>query len=142
MINRLAGKTADFPKVNSGKILIFSFAQRFLLGISVGIIGPLIPIIARDLNIGLDRIGAAISFSLAAVFIVAVILNNLIDILGFKKVLIAGLVSVACGALGIFLLKTFILFIIFYFLYQLGIGILSITIISIIFTLNQLFPVK
>jgi FHS family Na+ dependent glucose MFS transporter 1 len=132
MINRHAGKTADFPKVNSGKILIYSFAQRLLLGIAAGIIGPLIPIIAKDLNIGLDRIGAAISFSLVAVFIVAVILNNLIDILGFKKVLVAGLVLVACGALGIFFLKTFILFIIFYFLYQLGIGILSITIISII----------
>jgi MFS transporter, FHS family, Na+ dependent glucose transporter 1 len=132
MINRPAGKTADFPIVNSGKILIYSFAQRLLLGIAAGIIGPLIPSIAKDLNIGLDRIGAAISFSLIAVFIVAVILNNLIDILGFKKVLMAGLVFVACGALGIFFLKTFTLFILFYFLYQLGIGILSITIISII----------
>jgi MFS family permease len=132
MINRPAGKTADFPLVNSGKILMFSFAQRMLLGIAAGIVGPLIPSIAKDLNTGLDRIGAAISFSLIAVFIVAVILNNLIDILGFKKVLIVGLAFVASGALGIFFLKTFTLFIIFYFLYQLGIGILSITIISII----------
>ncbi len=102
MIIRPAGKNVDFPKVNSGKILIYSFAQRLLLGIAAGITGPLIPIIAKDLNIGLDRIGAAISFSLVAVFTVAVILNNLIDILGFKKVLMAGLVFVVCGALGIF----------------------------------------
>lgn len=102
MINRPAGKTADLPIINSGKILMYSYAQRLLLGIAAGIIGPLIPSIAKDLNTGLDRIGAAISFSLIAVFIVAVILNNLIDVLGFKKVLIAGLVFVACGALGIF----------------------------------------
>jgi predicted MFS family arabinose efflux permease len=90
MINGIAGKTADFPKVNSGKILIFFFVQRFLLGIAAGNIGPFIMIIAKDLNIGLDRIGSAISFSMAAVFMVAVILNNLIDIPGFKKVLISG----------------------------------------------------
>ncbi|MHB8279905.1 MAG: MFS transporter, partial [Candidatus Humimicrobiaceae bacterium] len=51
---------------------------------------------------------------------------------GFKKVLIAGLVFLSSGALGIFLSKTFIFFIVFYFIYQLGIGILSITIFSII----------
>ena len=132
MNNRLADKTVDFSKLNSRKILIYSFAQRMILGIAAGLVGPLIPIIAKDLNIGLDKIGAAISFSLIAVFIIALILNNLIDILGFKKILIAGLICLTCGALGIFLLKTFILFMLFYFLYQLGMGILSITIISII----------
>jgi len=132
MINSIAGKTTDFARTSSRKILIYSYIQRMLLGIAAGITGPLIPIIAKDLNTGLDRIGAAISFSLAAIFIVALILNNLIDILGFKKVLVMGLVFIASGALGIFLLKTFILFIIFYFFYQLGIGILTITIISII----------
>ena len=65
------------------KILIYSFAQRLLLGIAAGIIGPLITIIAKDLNICLDRVGAAISFSLAAVFIAAVILDA-------RKFLISG----------------------------------------------------
>ena len=122
----------DFSKVNTKKILIYSLAQRMILGISAGLVGPLIPMIAKDLYIGLDRIGAAISFSIMAIFITAIILNNFIDILGFKKVLIAGLVFLSSGALGIFLSKTFIFFIVFYFIYQLGIGILSITIFSII----------
>jgi len=122
----------DFSKVNTKKILIYSLAQRMILGISAGLVGPLIPMIAKDLYIGLDRIGAAISFSIMAIFITAIILNNFIDILGFKKVLIAGLVFLSSGALGIFLSKTFIFFIAFYFLYQIGMGILSITIFSII----------
>jgi len=67
-------------------------------GIAAGLIGPLIPIIAKDLNTGLDRIGAVISFSMIAIFIIAIILNNLIDILGFKKILMAGLTFLASGA--------------------------------------------
>jgi MFS family permease len=123
---------SDFPEINTKKILIYSLAQRMILGISAGLVGPLIPIIAKDLYIGLDRIGAAISLSLIAVFITAIVLNNIIDILGFKNVLIAGLVFISSGALGIFFAKTFIFFIVFYFFYQLGMGILSITIFSII----------
>jgi len=132
MINKLSDVTQDFSKVATKKVLIYSLAQRMVLGISTGLVGPLIPIIAKDLNIGLDRIGAAISFSILAILITAIVLNNFIDNLGFKKVLIAGLVFLSSGALGIFFSKTFIFFIVFYFIYQLGIGILSITIFSII----------
>jgi len=132
MINKLSDVTQDFSKVATKKVLIYSLAQRLVLGISTGLVGPLIPIIAKDLNIGLDRIGAAISLSILAILLTAIVLNNFIDNLGFKKVLIAGLVFLPSGALGIFLSKTFIFFIVFYFIYQLGIGILSITIYSII----------
>ncbi|MBU4293335.1 MAG: MFS transporter [Actinobacteria bacterium] len=132
MINKFSDVTQDFSKVATKKVLIYSLAQRMVLGISTGLVGPLIPIIAKDLNIGLDKIGATISFSILAILITAIVLNNFIDNLGFKKVLIAGLVFLSSGALGIFLSKTFIFFIVFYFIYQLGIGILSITIFSII----------
>src|SRR3989304_3483713 len=132
MINKLSDVAQDFSKIATKKVLIYSLAQRMVMGISGGLVGPLIPIIAKDLNIGLDRIGAAISFSILAILITAIVLNNFIDNLGFKKVLIAGLVFLSSGALGIFLSKTFIFFIVFYFIYQLGIGILSITIFSII----------
>lgn len=132
MINKLSDVTQDFSKVATKKVLIYSLAQRMVTGIATGLVGPLIPIIAKDLNIGLDKIGTAISFSILAILITAIVLNNFIDNLGFKKVLIAGLVFLSSGALGIFLSKTFIFFIIFYFIYQLGIGILSITIFSII----------
>ena len=132
MINKISDVTQDFSKVATKKVLIYSLAQRMVLGISGGLVGPLIPIIAKDLNIGLDKIGATISFSILAILLTAIVLNNFIDNLGFKKVLIAGLVFLSSGALGIFLSKTFIFFIVFYFIYQLGIGILSITIFSII----------
>lgn len=132
MINKLSDVTQDFSKVATKKVLIYSLAQRMVLGISTGLVGPLIPIIAKDLNVGLDKIGAAISLSILAILLTAIVLNNFIDTLGFKKVLIAGLVFLSSGALGIFLSNTFIFFIVFYFIYQLGIGILSITIFSII----------
>ena len=132
MINKFSDVTQDFSKVATKKVLIYSLAQRMVLGISGGLVGPLIPIIAKDLNIGLDKIGATISLSILAILLTAIVLNNFIDNLGFKKVLIAGLVFLSSGALGIFLSKTFIFFIVFYFIYQLGIGILSITIFSII----------
>ena len=132
MINKISDVTQDFSKVATKKVLIYSLAQRMVLGISSGLVGPLIPIIAKDLNIGLDKIGATISLSILAILLTAIVLNNFIDNLGFKKVLIAGIVFLSSGALGIVLSKTFIFFIIFYFIYQLGIGILSITIFSII----------
>ena len=132
MINKFSDVTQDFSKVATKKVLIYSLAQRMVLGISGGLVGPLIPIIAKDLNIGLDKIGATISLAILAILLTAIVLNNFIDNLGFKKVLIAGLVFLSSGALGIFLSKTFIIFIVFYFIYQLGIGILSITIFSII----------
>jgi len=122
----------DSSKANPRKLLVYSFLQRGILGIAAGLVGPLIPFIARDLNTGLDRIGAAISFSVIAIFVVAIILNNVIDILGYRWVLIIGIVLISCGALGIFLSKIFILFALCYFLYVLGAGILSITIFSII----------
>lgn len=108
MINKLSDVTQDFSKVATKKVLIYSLAQRLVLGISTGLVGPLIPIIAKDLNIGLDKIGAAISFSILAILITAIVLNNFIDNLGFKKVLIAGVVFLSSGALGIVLSKTFI----------------------------------
>ncbi len=132
MNNELSDATQDFPEVATKKILIYSFTQSLVMGICTGLVGPLIPIIAKDLNVGLDKIGAIISFSILTILITAIVLNNFIDNLGFKKVLIAGLVFLSSGALGIFFSETFIFFIIFYFLYQLGIGILSITIYSII----------
>jgi len=123
---------ADSSKANSRRLLVYSYVQRAILGVAAGLVGPLIPLIAKDLDTGLDKIGAAISFSVVAIFIVAIILNNLIDILGFKKVLIVGIVLLAIGALGLFLAQIFSLFILFYFLYLLGAGILSITIFAII----------
>jgi MFS family permease len=76
--------------------------------------------------------GGAISISMVAVFLVAIFLNNLIDMLGFKKILISGVVILSLGTIGIFLSRIFVLFTFSYFLFQMGLGILSITIISII----------
>jgi len=132
MIDKVPDAKYDFSKVDTKKALIYSLAQRVVIGISAGLVGPLIPIIAKDLSIGLDKIGAAISFSVLAILITAIVLNNFIENLGFKKILIVGFVFLSSGALGIFFSKTFVYFIIFYFLYQLGSGILSITIYSII----------
>jgi len=122
----------EISKVAAKKVLIYSLAQRLVMGIAAGLVGPLIPFIAKDLNIGLDRIGATISISIIVIFATAIILNNFIDNTGFKKVLLTGLVFLSSGALGIFLSKIFIFFIISYLIYQLGMGILSITIFSII----------
>ncbi len=122
----------DSSRENPRKLLAYAFLQRGILGIASGLTGPLIPFIARDLNTGLDRIGAAISFSVIAIFAVAIILNNVIDILGYRRVLLVGIALLSFGALGMFISKILILFFLCYFLYQLGSGVLSITIFSII----------
>jgi MFS family permease len=136
MIDKFSGEIQGFTKVAAKKVLVYSLAQRMVTGICAGLVGPLIPIIAKDLNIGLDKIGTAISLSILAILLTAIVLNNFIDNLGFKNVLAAGVVFITSGALGIFLSKTFVIFIVFYFLYQLGIGILSITILSIVGSLH------
>lgn len=122
----------DPIKVNPRQVLSYSFAQRFIMGLTVGLVGPLVPFIARNLNVGLDRIGVAISFSVIAIFAVSLILNNFIDVLGYKIVLLSGLIMVSAGCLGIFLSGAYWFFVLSLVFYQMGNGILSITIFSII----------
>lgn len=115
-----------------GKTLItYSFFQTLILGTARNIIGPLVPIISKELNIGLDLVGFAISIGIFILFLLSFTVSTLLERFGVKKVLY---ISMGFNFLGSFLLyftHIFFVFIISYAMIEIGFGIMLISSISI-----------
>ncbi len=118
--------------IRKNTLLIYAFFQFFILASARNIIGPLVPLIAEELGVGLDFIGSAISLSILGIILVSLTSGNLIELFGVKKVLFAGLAFGLAGTLLLFISHTFSVFIIAYFLLQLGFGIIMIGNLSIV----------
>ena len=126
----MANKTIN--RIKQNQILVFAFSQVLVLAVSRQIIGPLIPLISEELKVGLDYIGSAISLSVFALFLVALSVGNLIELIGLKKVLYIGLGVSVVGSIMLYFSYSFPIFIVAYFLLQLGAGVLIIGNLSII----------
>ncbi|MEE8324255.1 MAG: MFS transporter, partial [Candidatus Humimicrobiaceae bacterium] len=121
--------------LRNNKILVFAFFQVLILAAARSIVAPLVPIISGELGVGLDNIGSAIAISIFALFFVSITTGNLIEIIGLKKVLFIGLGINFIGSLLLYFSHTFSIFIIAYFLMELGLGMLIIGNLSIVGTL-------
>ena len=119
-------------QVKDNKILVFSFFRLFITGITWALIGPLIPIISKDLGVGLDFIGTALSISVFGLFITSLITGSLIEVFGFKKIIFLGSLLSAFGSLGLFFSYNYTIFLISYFILQIGTGIIFVAIFSLI----------
>jgi len=126
----VANKTIN--KIRQNQILVFAFSQVLVLSVSRQFIGPLIPLISEELEVGLDFIGSAISLSVFALFLVSISVGNLIELIGLKKVLYIGLGVSVAGSIMLYFSHSFPIFIVAYFLLQLGVGVLIIGNLSII----------
>ena len=126
----MANKTIN--RIRQNQILVFAFSQVLVLSVSRQIIGPLIPLISEELEVGLDFIGSAISLSVFALFLVSLSVGNLIELIGLKKVLYIGLGVSIAGSIMLYFSHSFPIFIVVYFLLQLGAGVLIIGNLSII----------
>lgn len=113
------------------KILVYAFFQILVLAGGKNIIAPLIPIISSELGVGLDFIGSAIALSIFALFFVSLTAGNLIEIIGLKKVMFIGLAINFTGSLLLYFSNAFPIFIIAYFLMELGFGMIVIGNLSI-----------
>jgi predicted MFS family arabinose efflux permease len=122
-------------RIRDNKILIYAFFQVLILSAARNIIAPLIPIISGELAVGLDSIGSVIALSVFGLFFVSLITGNLIEVIGLKKVLFIGLGINFTGSLLLYFSHTFSIFIIAYFLTELGLGMLIIGNLSIVGTL-------
>ena len=122
-------------RIRNNKILVYAFFQILILAAARNIIAPLVPIISGELGVGLDYIGSAIALSIFALFFVSLTTGNLIEIIGLKKVLFIGLGINFTGSLLLYFSHTFSIFIIAYFLMDLGFGMLIIGNLSIVGTL-------
>ncbi len=120
------------PRIRDNKILVYAFFQVLLLAGAKNIIAPLIPIISGELDVGLDFIGSALALSIFALFFVSLTVGNLIEIIGLKKVLFIGLGINFIGSLLLYFSHSFSIFIIAYFLMELGFGMLIIGNLSIV----------
>ena len=126
----MANRTTN--RIKQNQILVFAFSQGLVLSVSRQIIGPLIPLISKELKVGLDFIGSAISLSIFALFLASLSVGNLIELIGLKKVLYIGLDVSIAGNMMLYFSHSFPIFIVAYFLLQLGAGILIIVSLSII----------
>ncbi len=113
-------------------ILIFSFTQRLFMSISMNVIGPVIPLITSDLDIGLEYMGRIISFGTLALLISVIGAGFLLEIFGFKRVIFAGAVLILSGCLGLVFSYSNIIFIIAYTVLQLGIGVITVATMSLV----------
>ncbi len=120
------------PRIRGNRILIYAFFQILILASARSIIAPLIPIISGELGVGLDYMGSAIALSIFALFFVSLTTGNLIEIMGLKKVLFMGLAINFAGSIMLFFSHTFPMFIIAYFLMEMGVGMLIIGNLSIV----------
>jgi MFS transporter, DHA1 family, inner membrane transport protein len=121
-------------KTKKTKIFLYAFFQILLLFMARYLIAPLIPLISDELGVGLDFIGSAISLSVFAIFFASLTAGNLIEVIGLKNVLFIGLLINLTGSVLLFFSNTFSMFIIAYFIIQLGLGILVVCNLSIVGT--------
>jgi MFS transporter, DHA1 family, inner membrane transport protein len=121
-------------KGNRTKIFFYAFFQILLLFMARYLIAPLIPLISDELGVGLDFIGSAVSLSVFAIFFASLTAGTLIEIIGLKNVLFAGLLINLTGSVLLFFSDTFPIFIIAYFVIQLGLGMLVVCNLSIVGT--------
>lgn len=114
------------------KILIFSFFRLFTTGITLMVIGPLIPIISKDLNVGLDFIGTALSLSVFGLLVTSLTTGSLIELFGFKRIIFLGTITSIFGCLGLYFSYSYTIFLIAYFLLQAGTGIIFVGTLSLV----------
>jgi predicted MFS family arabinose efflux permease len=118
-------------RIKDNKILVYAFFQLLVLAAARNTIAPLIPIISGELKVGLDYIGSVLALSIFGLFFISLITGNLIEIIGLKKVLFIGLGINFAGSLLLYFSNLYSIFIIAYFLMELGFGMLIIGNLSI-----------
>lgn len=131
-MNRIINFTKN-KRINAKRgILVFSFMQRLLMNTGINIIGPIIPLIAFELKVGLDYMGAVISIGAVALLITSIGAGFLLELFGFKRIILGGALLYIFGCVGLLFSYSFITFIIFYVFLQLGTGIISVATISLV----------
>jgi len=111
---------------------VFSFFWVLIIGSASYLIGPLIPIISKELNVGLDIIGIAVSISVVSKFIATMTTGNLIEIFGYKKVYFIGIVFSILGIAGMYFASTYTIFLLAFFALALGIGVAHVATLSLV----------
>ncbi len=119
-------------RVSERSILAFTVLQRLMLGILINIIGPIVPLIASDLGIGLDYIGKTISLGTFAVLLTSFSIGYLTEMFGFKRIIFAGILFIISGCVAMFYTSSYLVFNLSYFILQFGIGILGLSTITLI----------
>jgi MFS transporter, DHA1 family, purine base/nucleoside efflux pump len=105
-------------------ILSYVFIQLFVFHVAQYLIGPLIPLISKDLDVSLDILGTVVSLSMIGLIISSFLSGNIIERFGYKSILVVSLFLGLISCFGIFFSKNIIIFIIFYILLQTIAGII------------------
>lgn len=102
------------------------------MGTATFLIGPLIPIISKELSVRFDIIGLAISFGVISKFIATMITGNLVEIFGYKTVYFIGLIFSIIGIIGMYFSYSYTIFLFAFFSLELGIGVAHVATLSLV----------
>ncbi|HHY80580.1 MAG TPA: MFS transporter [Thermoanaerobacter sp.] len=120
--------------------IVIIYLLMMLIGIVENVKGPLIINIKTFYGVDYTMMGLFLSVGSFG-FILSTFLGGfLADKIGRKSVLISGLILIIAGILGIFAARKFIVFLIFAFVMNMGMGLLEIginAVASIVFIVNQ-----
>ena len=114
------------------KILTFSFFERLVMNTGSTIIGPIIPIVAVELAIGLDYVGSVISIGAIALLVTSICTGFLLELFGFKKIILIGELLYIVGCLGLIFSNLYITFAVSYTILKLGSGTISVATMSLV----------
>jgi len=109
---------------NKKIILSYVFFQLFIFHVVQFIIGPLIPLISRDLGVSLETIGITVSLSVLGLFLSAFLSGSIIERFGYRPALNISLIFSFIGCLGVYFSLNHISFILFYLILQISAGII------------------
>lgn len=112
--------------------LLNFFSQQLILAVLQRAVGPLIPSISRELNIGKDLIGLSLSLGMLAALIASFASIYFIAKVGLKNTIYFGLLLNFTGSIILFFLPSYAMFTFSYFILQFGYSIAFLCIINII----------
>ena len=112
--------------------LLYLFLIEFLLlGISFNIFGPLIPVIAGHYSVNLITVGFNLSLHAVALLATSLAIGRINQRTGSRNIILAGMVLEVISFIGIYFSSHFFLFIIFYFLFGVGMASVIISVSSL-----------
>lgn len=107
-----------------GSLFWYLGIENFLIGLSASLLGPLLPIISRDLNISFSKMGIILSLNSFGALIFVLAAGSVLEVFPnrIKKIneLCCILITVSFG--GIYFVRNFYNFSLFYFIFGLAVG--------------------
>ena len=111
--------------------------QLFITGLGGSIVGPLIPVLAENFDVNLEKIGFTLSLNAFGILIASLFSGIIAERFGKKNILILGNILFIISFLCLYLLNHFIYFAVSYIIFGISWGMIFVNSFSIISDVSQ-----